>query len=289
MGDGAHAAAQVRRQVRDFLTSRRARLTPGDVGLPTVNANRRVKGLRREEVAALAGISVEYYIRLERGDARGVSESVLYSVSRALRLDETEHAHLLDLVRSGGGIRPCRTATAAIELRPSVQRILDSMTTTPALVLNGRQDVVGANALGRALYQPMYAACGNANMARFVFTAPSARTFWRDWEVIADDTANALQAENGSNPCDHAVTELIRDLRSKSAEFATRWARHDVHVRSHGTRRIEHPLFGSLTLPFESTPLVADPGHTLLMYTADTGSPSHDALHLMASWTTSRH
>ncbi|OQR59708.1 hypothetical protein B6E66_34050 [Streptomyces maremycinicus] len=288
MGDGVHAKAQVRKQVRDFLTTRRARLTPGEVGLPAVNANRRVKGLRREEVAALAGISVEYYIRLERGDARGVSENVLHSVSRALRLDESEHAHLLDLVRSGGGIRPCRSVTRAAEPRPSMQRILDSMTATPALILDGRMDVIGANALGRALYQPMYGACGNANTARFVFTDPAARTFWRDWETIADDTANALRAETGSNPCDRAVTGLVDDLAARSPEFASRWARHDVHVRSTGTRRIEHPLVGSLTLPFESTPLVADPGQTLLMYSAVAGSASQDALHLMASWTTSR-
>ncbi|MFS8203987.1 helix-turn-helix domain-containing protein [Streptomyces sp. CWNU-52B] len=288
MGASAQARTQIRRQVRDFLTSRRSRLTPGQVGLPAVNANRRVEGLRREEVAALAGISVEYYIRLERGDARGVSESVLQSVSRALRLDGTEHAHLLDLIRSGGGIRPCRPVTGAVELRPSVQRILDSMTTTPALVLDGRLDVVGANALGRALYQPMYGACGNADTARFVFTDPAARTFWRDWAVIADDTANALRAESGSNPCDRAVTELVDELAARSPEFASRWARHDVHVSRTGTRRIEHPLVGALTLPFESTPLVADPGQTLLMYSAAPDSPTQDALHLMASWTTSR-
>ncbi|MFE6488024.1 helix-turn-helix domain-containing protein [Streptomyces sp. NPDC057757] len=287
MGDGAHARTQMRRQVRDFLTSRRARLTPGDVGLPAVNANRRVKGLRREEAAALAGISVEYYIRLERGDARGVSESVLQAVSRALCLDETEHVHLLDLIRAGGGIRPCRPATAAAVLRPSVQRILDSMTTTPALVLNGRLDIVGANALGRALYQPVYGTCGNANMARFIFTDPGARTFWRDWGMIADDTANALRAQSGRNPCDRLLTGLTDELAAHSPEFTSRWARHDVHVMRTGTRRIEHPLVGSLTLPFESTPLAADPGQTLLMYSATPGSASQDALHIMASWTTS--
>jgi transcriptional regulator with XRE-family HTH domain len=277
----------MRQQVRAFLTTRRARLAPGDVGLPAVNANRRVEGLRREEVAALAGISVEYYIRLERGDARGVSESVLLSVGRALRLDETEHAHLTDLVRAGGGVRPCRTVAGPAGLRPSVQRILDSMTTTPALVLDARQNVVGTNALGRALYQPMYGACGNANTARFVFTEPAAPTFWRDWQMIADDTANALRAESGFNPCDRGLTQLTTELASHSREFATRWARHDVHVARTGTRRIEHPLVGSLTLPFESTPLAADPGQTLLVYTAAPGSATHDALHLMASWTTS--
>lgn len=289
MGDGERGKTLLRRQVRDFLTTRRARLTPGEVGLPAVNANRRVKGLRREEVAALAGISVEYYIRLERGDARGVSENVLLSVSRALRLDESEHAHLLDLIRSGGGIRRCRLVARATEPRPSMQRILDSMTTTPALILDGHLDVIGANALGRALYQPMYGPCGSANMARFVFTDPAARTFWCDWDTIADDTANSLRAETGRNPCDRSVTELVDELAARSPEFTTRWARHDVHVRSAGTRRIEHPLVGRLTLPFESTPLVADPGQTLLMYSAATGSAAQDALHLMASWTTSPH
>ncbi|MEV7141801.1 helix-turn-helix domain-containing protein [Streptomyces tauricus] len=214
-----------------------------------MNANRRVKGLRREEVAALAGISVEYYIRLERGDARGVSENVLLSVSRALRLDESEHAHLLDLIRSGGGIRPCRLVAPATEPRPSMRRILDSMTTTPALILDGHLDVIGANALGRALYQPMYGPRGNANVARFVFADPAACTFWCDWDTIADDTANTLRAESGRNPCDRSVTELVDELAARSPEFTTRWACHDVHVRSTGTRRIEHPLVGRLTLP----------------------------------------
>ncbi|MDT0433781.1 MULTISPECIES: helix-turn-helix domain-containing protein [Streptomyces] len=286
MGDSAHARTQTRRQVRDFLTGRRARLTPGDVGLPAVRANRRVRGLRREEVAALAGISVDYYIRLERGDARGVSDGVLRNVGRALRLDETEHAHLLDLVRAGDGARPCRPVAGAAVLRPSVRRILDSMTTTPALVLDGRLAVVGANALGRALYQPMYGACGNASVARFVFTDPAARSFWPDWDVIADDTANALRAASGSNPCDRGLGELTAELAARSTEFASRWDRHDLHVARTGTRRIAHPLVGRLTLPFESTPLAADPGQTLLMYSAAPGSAEQDALHIMASWTT---
>ncbi len=161
------------------------------------------------------------------------------------------------------------------------------MTTTPALVLNGRLDVVGANALGQALYQPMYGACGNANTAHFAFTDPGARTFWQDWSMIADDIANALRAESAGNPCDRLLTELTDELAARSPQFASRWARHDVHVAHTGTHRIEHPLVGGLTLPFESTPLAADPGQTLLMYSVTPGSTAQDALHIMASWTTS--
>lgn len=280
MGDSPQARTAMRQLTREFLSARRARLTPGQAGLPVAGGHRRVKGLRREEVAALAGISVEYYIRLERGDAHGVSESVLHSIGQALQLSDDERAHLHELIHAGGGVRPCRLVSARPDLRPPVQRILDSMTTTAALVVDGRLDVLGANALGRALYEPM-----RHCTARFVFLDPAARTFWRDWDTVAGDTANRLRAEAGRNPCDHGLSDLVEELTGASQDFRLRWAHHDVRVRTTGVRRIRHPVVGDLELPFESTPLIADPGQTLLMYTAEPGTPSADALTMLASWT----
>ncbi|WP_051799971.1 helix-turn-helix domain-containing protein [Catenuloplanes japonicus] len=271
MGDGPQVRAQLRRTIRDFLSTRRAAVTPEQAGLPPIRGHRRVKGLRREEVAALAGISVEYYIRLERGDARGVSETVLENIGRALRLDEPERAHLRALLQSAGGVRPCRLITAAPVLRPPVQRIVDSMTGTAAMVIDGRWDLVGANTLGRALHRP----------ARFVFLDPAARTYWPDWDEVADDYVNGLRAESGRNPCDRGLTALAEALCAGSAEFRARWERHDVHVRTSGVRRFHHPLVGALELPFESTPLASDPGQTLIMFSAEPGSPSEDAMVLL--------
>ncbi|MFI5906097.1 helix-turn-helix transcriptional regulator [Dactylosporangium sp. NPDC051541] len=290
MGEPKETAAAARRQIREFLATRRARLTPEQAGLPVYGGNRRVKGLRREEVATLAGISVEYYIRLERGEAAGVSESVLDGINHALQLDEVERAHLLDLVRASGGTRPLRVVATRPGLRPPIQRILDSMTTTPALVYSGRLDILGANALGRALFAPLYAdPLRPVNMARFAFLDPAARTFWRDWPTIADDNANALRVEVGRNPCecDTDLTALIGDLSTRSEDFRTRWARHDVHLHTTGVKRIHHPVVGDLELPYEATPLAADPGQTLLMYTAEPDTPSADALRLLSSWAAS--
>ena len=289
MGERKQVTADVRRQIRDFLSSRRARLTPDQAGLPVYGGNRRVKGLRREEVATLAGISVEYYIRLERGEAGGVSETVLAGINHALQLNEAERAHLLGLVRSVAGNSPCELPPTRTALRPSIQRILDSMTITPAMVLTGRLDVIGTNALGRALYEPMYGdPAGRVNTARFAFLEPAARTFWRDWEKIAADSANLLRAEAGRNPCDGELTALVGELSTGSEEFRARWARHDVRVHTTGVKRVHHPIVGDLELPYEATPLAADPGQTLLMYTAETGSTTEDALRLLASWAASR-
>jgi len=279
----------VRRQIREFLGSRRARLTPEQAGLPVYGGTRRVKGLRREEVATLAGISVEYYIRLERGEAGGVSESVLEGINHALQLNEAERSHLLGLLRSVGGNRPCELPATRPALRPPIQRILDSMTITPAMVFTGRLDVIGANGLGRALYEPMYAdPTRPVNIARFTFLDPAARRFWRDWDQIASDSANLLRAEAGRNPCDGELTALVGELSTRSEDFRVRWARHDVRAHTTGVKRFHHPIVGDLELPYEATPLAADPGQTLLMYTAETGSPTEDALRLLASWAVSR-
>lgn len=289
MGKREQVQTGARREIREFLATRRARLTPEQAGLPVFGGHRRVQGLRREEVATLAGISVEYYIRLERGEAAGVSETVLAGISHALQLNDVERAHLDDLVRACGDTRPVQVPATRPTLRPPIQRILDSMTTTPAVVHNGRLDVLGANALARALFEPMF---GNGdgdssrpvNTARFVFLDPAARSFWRDWEKIAEDSADVLRAEAGRHPCDHALTELIGELSTRSEEFRVRWARHDVHVHTSGVKRIHHPVVGDLELPYEATPLAADPGQVLLMYTAEPGTASEDSLRMLASW-----
>ena len=282
VGSGKQVQAEVRQLISDFLATRRAGLQPERAGL-SMGPNRRVRGLRREEVAALAGISVEYYVRLERGHANGASDGVLEGVSRALQLDPAERSHLNDLLRSSSGTRSCEVRTAPGTLRPPVQRILDSMSSTPAIVLNAGLEVVGANALGRALLPE------TGDLARSLFLDPGSRMFWREWDEMADDAANRLRAEAGRNPCDRSLTGLITELSSKSAEFRARWARHDVRVQTSGTRRIHHPIVGDLELPFESTPLVSDPGLTLLMFTAEAESASEDALKLLAIPDRGRH
>ncbi|MFF3752407.1 helix-turn-helix transcriptional regulator [Streptomyces sp. NPDC002018] len=287
MSDRKQVRAGVREQIREFLATRRARLTPEQAGLPVFGGSRRVKGLRREEVAALAGISVEYYIRLERGDATGVSESVLDGIDHALQLTDAERAHLRDLLGAGGG-RPPASPTARPRLRAPVQRILDSMATTAAVVFTGRLDVIGANALGRALYEPMYAdPVRPVNTARFAFLDPAARIFWRDWDRIADDSANLLRAEAGRTPCDAQLTALIEELSTRSEDFRIRWARHDVRSYATGVKHIRHPIVGDFELAYECTRL-ADPGQMLLMYTPEPDTPSEDALRMLASWAASK-
>jgi transcriptional regulator with XRE-family HTH domain len=281
---------EIRGAIREFLTSRRARITPERAGLPVYGGNRRVSGLRREEVALLAGISVEYYTRLERGTATGVSESVLEGIARALQLNEAERAHLTDLVRTANTTRPIRRRPTPQRVRPAVQRILDSMTGTPAFVLNGRLDILAANQLGYALYSPMYAdPVRPANHARFIFLDRRSTEFWSHWDKAAGDTVALLRAEAGRDPYDRGLSDLVGELSTRSEEFRVRWATHDVRIHDTGVKRIHHPLVGDLTLPFESLQLAADTGQTLLTYTAEPNSPSDEALNLLASWTTTRH
>jgi Predicted transcriptional regulators len=192
-----------RNDIREFLTSRRAKITPEQSGLPAYGGRRRVAGLRREEVALLSGISVEYYTRLERGNASGVSESVLEAIARALQLDEAERAHLMHLVRSAGTARPARRRPTQERVRPSVQRILDSMTGTPAYVRNGRLEILSANQLGYSLYSEVFHdPVRPANGARFIFLNPRATEFFVDWESIAHDAVAILRAEAGRDPYD---------------------------------------------------------------------------------------
>jgi hypothetical protein len=275
-----------RTDLRDFLSSRRAKVTPEQAGLPDYGGTRRrVSGLRREEVALLAGISVEYYTRLERGNANGVSEDVLEGITRALQLDEAERAHLFDLVRAVGPTRTKRGKPAQERVRPVVQRILDSMTGVPAFVRNDRLDVLATNRLGEAFYSPMYEDLPRpVNTARFVFLNPRATEFFVDWATIANDTVGILRAEAGRDPYDKRLSDLIGELSTRSDEFRVRWAAHNVKLHRTGVKRFRHPVVGDLTLDFEALELPGDPGQTLLVYSAEPASPSSEALDLLASW-----
>jgi len=276
-----------RDEVKAFLTSRRAKLSPEQAGLHSYNRNRRVPGLRRSEVADLAGVSVEYYAQLERGNLAGVSDSVLDALARALRLDEAERAHLSDLARAAApATRAPRRKPTAQQIRPSVARILEGMTGVPALVNNARLDVVAANPLGQALFAPLFAAPGRpVNHARFNFLNPGARDFWLDWERAADDSVTMLRTEAGRDPYDKALTDLVGELCTRSDDFRTRWAAHDVRLHRTGLKHIHHPVVGDLHLSYDVMELPADPGLALIAFSAEAGSPDDDALKLLASWT----
>ena len=274
-----------RDQISEFLTTRRARVTPAQAGLPAYGGRRRVKGLRREEVAMLAGISVEYYTRLERGTATGVSEDVLDGVSRALQLDEAERTHLYDLVRTAQATAPNRRRPAQERVRPAVQAVLDAMTDAPAFVRNDRLDVLAANRLGAGLLlvdlrRPDPA----AEHRTFVFLSRRATDFFLDWDRIAVDTVGILRQSAGRDPYDKRLTDLIGELSTRSDEFRVRWAAHDVTLHRNGVKRFHHPVVGDLTLGFEGLDLPGDPGQTMLVYTVEPGSPSQEALRLLASW-----
>jgi transcriptional regulator with XRE-family HTH domain len=271
--------------IREFLVSRRARITPQQAGLPAYGSNRRVKGLRREEVAMLAGISAEYYVRLERGNVRGASEEVLEGIVRALQLDEAERLHLLDLVRAAGASAPSGRRPAQERVRSVVQRILDSIVGAPAFVRNERLDVLAANQLGEAFYSSLYDEPARpVNSARFVFLSPKATEFFVDWDTIANDTVGILRAEAGRDPYDKRLSDLIGELSIRSEEFRVRWAAHNVQLHRTGVKRFHHPVVGRLTLDFESLDLPGDPGQKVLVYSAEPGSPSRQALDLLASW-----
>ncbi len=270
-------------EIAELLTSRRAKVTPDQAGLPTYGP-RRVPGLRREEVASLAGVSVEYYKRLERGNASGVSESVLEALAQALQLDDAERAHLFDLARAANPIAPRRRRPVQQRVRPVVHRILDSIT-TPAIVHNSRVDYLAANPLGRALYAPLFESREQpANSARFTFLDPAAQDFYVDWERVAKDLVAHLRSEAGRHPHDRGLSDLIGELSVRSAEFRTWWAAHNVRYHQTGTKRLHHPIVGDLELSYEVMELPADAGVTISVYSAEPGSRSEEALDLLASW-----
>jgi MmyB-like transcription regulator ligand binding domain/Helix-turn-helix domain len=275
-----------RSEIRQFLTSRRARISPEQVGIPAYGS-RRVAGLRRGEVAALAGVSVEYYTRLERGNLGGVSDSVLEALSRALQLDDTERAHLWDLARTStpAAAARARRRTGSVTVRPSVQHLLAAMTGTPAFVRNNRFDVLAANSLGRALYAPMFTATPEpVNTARFIFLDHRAPGFFLDWERVARDSVGALRVEAGRNPHDRELSNLIGELSTRNDQFGIWWGAHDVYIHRHATKRFRHPLVGEIELAVETMPLSGDTGQTLVAYSAEPGTAAEDSLKLLANW-----
>ncbi|MEU7336370.1 helix-turn-helix transcriptional regulator [Streptomyces sp. NPDC007074] len=272
--------------VSAFLRSRRDRITPEQAGLP-VYGQRRVPGLRRGEIAALAGVSVEYYTRLERGSLRGVSDGVLDALAHALRLDDTERMYLYDLARAADptpGAR-VRRRTGRPAVRPSVARIVEGMPHLPAYVMNNRLDTLTANPIGRALYAEMYAdpACGG-NVARFAFLSPAARRFYVDWERMARFAVGSLRVEAARKPHDRELSNLIGELSTRSDAFRVLWASHDVHVFRDSTKRLNHPAVGDLELDQETMSLPDESGLSVVVYSPLPGSAAEDALRLLATW-----
>lgn len=274
-----------RDELREFLVTRRAHVTPQQAKLPAYGGNRRVPGLRREEVAMLAGVSVDYYTKLERGAVGAVSESVLDAVARALQLSPTERDHLFHLtgtaVTRRAAPRPARTV-----VRPAVQRILDGLADAPAFVGTTARDLIAANRLGRALYSPLYGddPSQHPNTARFMFLDPAAREFFLEWDIAAANLVANLRRELGGDPLHRGLQSLVDDLNRQSAEFGTMWQAHDVRTHDTGFKAIRHPVVGDLHLSFEAMELPADLGQNLIVYGAEPGSETADRLRLLASW-----
>jgi transcriptional regulator with XRE-family HTH domain len=272
-----------RAEIAEFLRTRRNRITPGQAGI-IGGGRRRVPGLRREEVAILAGVSVEYYARMERGDLAGVSAEVLDALARALQLDEAETDHLHDLARGTGSAPPQRKRPAEQSVKPTLQRFLDAVTGAPMWVRDRSMDFIAANPLGRALYAPILDDPANrGNTARFTFLNPAAQIFFPDWEQNADDLVATLRSYAGQNPLDKKLTDLIGELVTRSDVFRHRWAAH--HVRHHraGIKRIHHPAVGDLEFSYQAMDLPATPEWFMFAYTAEPGSPTEERLKLLGS------
>jgi transcriptional regulator with XRE-family HTH domain len=273
------------REIRDFLTTRRAKITPEQAGIATFGGIRRVPGLRREEVAQLAGVSVDYYNTLERGKTTGASAEVLDAVATALQLTPVEREHLHGL------FRPTRAPRVGVPkrqrplMRPGLQSAIDSMT-VPAVVNNHRQDLVATNPLARALYPHAVPSHGRPfNHARFAFLDPQAREFYVDHQLATRNMVALLRTAAGKNPFDDDLIHLIGQLSTQSEAFARLWASHDVIEYQHGTKRYRHPLVGNLSFGFESFQVPTDPDLTMLIYTVEVGSATEDALRILESWT----
>jgi transcriptional regulator with XRE-family HTH domain len=275
-------------EAADFLKTRRARITPDQAGIRGFGRARRVPGLKREEVAMLAGVSTEYYARLERGDLRGVSESVLEALAQALQLDEAERVHLFDLARSSTpGHRPKNRASnrpTRRGIRPSIARLLDTMVGTPVYVRNGRFDIVEANRVCFALYSGVFAQDTLPfNLARYVFLDPRAPEFFAEWEAVADDIVSALRIESGKSPADTGLNLLVGDLATGSTAFATRWARHDVRFHRTAHKHLRNAIVGEIELTGDALELSGE-GLIVIAYTAEAGSAAQQQLDFLASW-----
>jgi transcriptional regulator with XRE-family HTH domain len=279
------ALVETKKEISEFLTSRRGRITPEQAGLATYGS-RRVPGLRREEVAVLAGVSAPYYTRLERGDMSGASEGVLEALARALQLDDAERAHLFDLARAAQptAARP-RRRQAKPRIRPEVQWTLDAITGAAAYVGNDRLDILATNELGRALFSEIYAMPSRPpNHARFVFLDPRAEAFYGDWDRAARETAAILRSAAGRDPHDRDLSDLVGELATQSEAFRIHWAAHNVRFHSTAVKHLNHPVVGELSLSFNRLDIAADHGLTMFTYAAEPGSRSEEALNLLGSW-----
>jgi len=270
----------VEQNIGEFLRSRRARIQPQDVGLVGYG-RRRVPGLRREELAALAGVSVDYYVRLEQGRSPSVSDSVLDSIGRALHLDGAEQAHLRDLVRP---VDSTRRATTTQRVRPAVQRLLDMMTGVPAFVLGRRLDILAWNDLADAVYGYSRQEPAFRNAGRHLFLNPAAHDFYPDWETVAAETVGVLRRDAGRYPDDPLTAALVGELSMKSEPFRELWARHDVRDKIHGHKLINHPVVGELKFDYESLAPPGDTDQLVITYTVEVNSPTDERLRLLASW-----
>ncbi|MEE4023650.1 helix-turn-helix transcriptional regulator [Gordonia sp. PKS22-38] len=277
---------EITKDIRDFLMARRAEITPDQVGLPS-GGRRRVPGLRREEVALLAGVSTEYYTQIERGHVEGVSDEVLGAIVSTLRLNDEEVAHLFDLVRAATARRSAKKSTSrsGAKVPGGVQALMDAMVTAPAIVINGRLDIIGTNALGRAVYEPLFARSGSVvpNIARFTFLDPQADKVFPDWRRSADDAVALLRVEGARSPHSAAVTGLVGELATRSDEFRCRWAAQHVAAHRRGTKRFINTDVGELTLQYEALELASAPGLVMIGYTPEPGSKSEESLRLLSS------
>lgn len=272
-----------RTDIRDFLTSRRARVTPEQAGIVTHSGKRRVPGLRREEVALLAGVSADYYTRLERGTVHGASDSVLNAVARVLQFDEAERLHLFELVKTKGTARRSRRP-AKTQIRPSIRHVLDALVGVPAWISNDRLDLLAANQLCEALYSDLVREPnGPANIAKFLFLEGRSREFFVDWEDHAEDAVAMLRRAAGRDPHDRNLTGLVGELSTRSEEFRVRWAAHNVRFHRSGLKALNHSAIGRIDLTFEAMDLLEDAGLTLYVMTAEPNSPSAEGLKLLGS------
>jgi transcriptional regulator with XRE-family HTH domain len=279
-GGGRGKLERMRQDIGEFLRSRRARVTPAAAGLPDYG-RRRVPGLRREEIAQLAGVSVDYYTRLEQGRGTGVSDAVLDAISRVLSLDDTEHAHLRALIRPAAAMRtPARPA----RLRPELVRMLELMDAIPAFVLGRRMDVVAWNALADAVAGFSGMPARQRNAAHHAFLDPRARGFYRDWDTVAKETVAYLRLDAGRHPTDTQLAALVGELSLADATFRELWAAHNVKEKTHGRKLLRHPVVGDLDLAYETLALPGDPDHLLVTYIAEANSPTTERLRLLGSW-----
>lgn len=280
-----------RAEVREFLTSRRARITPQEVGLPT-GSNRRVDGLRRAEVATLAGVSVEYYTKLERGAISGASPEILDAISKALRMDDAERAHLFALAHAASPVArpPRRRNPKCWTPHASLQWMLDAVTGGPAFVRNGRLDILATNVLARAFYKDVYDMPGQPpNIARFTFLDERAYDFYPDWDMFAEVTVAILRTEAGRDPHNKELHDLIGELSTRSNDFRRLWSSHNVRHHGTGFKTFRHSVVGEMTLAYEGMEMESEPGLSITVYATEPGSDSADRMKLLASWAASEY